>query len=147
MPQYWLKPLGISDPPTPMPNDWLAEYPLDDFALRTGPATHRRPPQMGKGDRVLFHAVIHARVFAEGEILGNPEWRRDPVWGLRWPWVYPCRVDAWVPLIDQGPRTSEVAPRQAVGRIQLGGDFAKLAPGDHSKILSALGDRPTAQRR
>lgn len=147
MPQYWMKPLGISDPPTPMPNDWLGEYPLDDFALRTGPATHRQPPQMGKGDRVLFHAVIHARVFAEGEVLGNPEWKRDPVWGLRWPWVYPCRVDAWVPLIDQGPRTSEVAPRQAVGRIQLGGDFAKLTPDDHGKILSALTSRPTAQRR
>jgi hypothetical protein len=147
MPQYWLKPLGISDPPTPMPNDWLAEYPLDHFPLRTGPATQRQPPQMGKGDRVLFHAVIYARVFAEGEILGNPEWKRDPVWDLRWPWIYPCRVDTWVPLIDQGPRTSEVAPRQAVGRIQLGGDFAKLTPDHHSKILGALTSLPTAQQR
>ncbi len=103
-----------------------------------------------KWERVIessFTPVIHARVFAEGEILDNPEWKRDPVWGLRWPWVYPCRVDAWVPLIDQGPRTSEVAPRQAIGRIQLGGDFAKLTPDDHDKILSTLTSQPTAQRR
>lgn len=147
MPQYWLKPLGVTDPPTPMPNDWTAEYSPDSFDLRTGPATSRQPPQMGRGDRVLFHAVIHVRLFAEAEILGNPDWRRDPVWDLRWPWVYPCRVDVWMPRIEEGIRTPDVAPKRALGRIQRGGDFASLSREEHGEMLGALLAQPGVMKR
>ena len=79
---------------------------------------------MGRGDLVLFHAVIHVRLFAAAAILDNPQWKRHPRWEFRWPWVYPCRVDVWVPLIEGGPRTTEIAPKRAVGRLQAGADFS-----------------------
>ncbi len=41
-----------------MPNDWTVGADLDSFDLITGPATQRKPPQMGRGDHVLFHAVM-----------------------------------------------------------------------------------------
>ena len=147
MPQYWLKPLGVTDPPSAMPNDWTADYDIDHFDLRTGPATHQKPPQMGPGDRVLFHAVIHVRLFAEGEILGTPRWTKDPEWGLRWPWVYPCRVDAWVPLIEQGLPSSEVVPERAFKRIQAGGEYAKLSAVEYEELLDALLAQPSVRER
>jgi hypothetical protein len=130
-----------------MPNDWTSGVDLSRFLLRTGPATHTKPPQMGPHDRVLFHAVIHVRLFAEAEITGPPSWKRDPVWGLRWPWVYPCRVDTWVPLIEQGLYSTEVVPKRAMGRLQLGGDFAKLNKDEYGAALGALRELPVAEAR
>lgn len=130
-----------------MPNDWTAHRNLDHFDLRTGPATHRKPPQMGRGDRVLFHAVIHVRLFAEAEIVGNPDWKRDPKWDLRWPWVYPCRVDVWVPLVEQGLSSSAVVPGRAFKRIQAGGDFAKLSSDEYEELLNALLRQPGVRQR
>jgi hypothetical protein len=148
MPQYWLKPLGFTQPePHPVPDDWVSERGLDDFELTTGPAKIQNPPQMGRGDRVLLHAVIHSRVFAEGEILGNPKWTPGRQWGDRWPWVYPCRIDSWVPLVKDGPPTAEVAPRRAMGRIQAGGEYASLSKQEYEIVLAALGDSPTAIHR
>jgi len=102
---------------------------------------------VGRGDRVLFHAVIHGRFFAEAEILDGPKWTKDPVWGLRWPWVYPCRVDVWVPLIENGPRTSEIASKKKLGRIQRGADFAKLTSDEHRHMVDALLARPSVCQR
>jgi hypothetical protein len=147
MPAYWLKPLGVTDPPSPMPEDWTSGVDLSTFDLRTGPATHTKPPQMGPHDRVLFHAVTHVRLFAEGELLGPPSWKKDPVWGHRWPWVYPCRIDTWVPLISQGLQTTQIAPAKAMGRIQLGGDFAQLTKEQYEGMLLALQGLPQAQSR
>lgn len=147
MPAYWLKPLGVTEPPSPMANDWTSNVDLSCFQLRTGPATHTKPPQMGPHDRVLFHAVIHVRLFAEAEIIGPPSWKKDPVWGLRWPWVYPCRVDTWVPLIEQGLYTTDVAPKKAMGRIQLGGDFAQLSKDEHEALLRKLQQLAEAESR
>jgi hypothetical protein len=147
VPQYWLKPLGVTEPHDPMPNDWAAGADLDSYPLTTGPATHRRPPQMGRGDLVLFHAVVHVRVFAAGEIVGRPQWRKDPQYGERWPWLYPCRVDTWVPLVEQGPRTSDIAPRKALGRIQRGGDFAAVTRDEYDSMLAALAAVPAARAR
>jgi hypothetical protein len=130
-----------------MPNDWTTGIDLTVFKLRTGPTTHRKPPQMGPHDRVLFHAVTHVRLFAEAEILDSPTWKRDPVWGLRWPWVYPCRVDTWVPLIEQGLHTTEVAPKKPFGRIKLGGDFAQLSKEEYEAMLVALRELPNARQR
>jgi len=121
-----------------MVDDWTAGVDLSSFQLRTGPATYKKPPQMGPHDRVLFHAVIHVRLFAEAEITGTPSWTKDPVWGLRWPWVYPCRVDTWVPLVTQGLHTTDLAPKKALGRIQLGGDYAQLTKDEYEKMLQAL---------
>ena len=102
---------------------------------------------MGRGDLVLFHAAIYERVFAQAEILANPRWQRDSVYGLRWPWLYPCRVDTWVPKIEQGPRTSEVAPKKALGRLQAGGDFARLSLDEYESVLGALIAVQGARRR
>jgi hypothetical protein len=147
MPQYWLKPLGVTQPHEPMLNDWTAGADLDSYAFATGPATHRQPPQMGPHDRVVFHAVIHVRVFAEGEILGIPRWERDPVYDLRWPWVYRCRVDLLVPEIRQGVPTPDIAPKRALGRIQAGGDFASLSREEYESIRDGLAAQPAARRR
>jgi hypothetical protein len=145
MPQYWLKPLGTTHPqPDPVSDDWASERGLKDFELTTGPATIKKPPQMGRGDRVLLHAVIHARIFAEGEILGNPSWQPNRTGGDRWPWVYPCRIEVWVPLVKDGPRTAYVAPKRALGRIQAGGEYALLTKADYDAILGALLASPTA---
>jgi len=144
MPAYWLKPLGVTDPPSPMPNDWTADVDLSAFQMMTGPATYEKPPQIGPHDRALFHAVTHVRLFAEAEITGPPRWTKDPVWGLRWPWVYPCRVDTWVPLIEQGLHTTDLAPKKAMGRIQLGGDYAQLSKPEYDEMLQALRELPTA---
>ena len=58
MPQYWLKPLGFTRPePRPIDDDWSKERGLEDFEL----AKVQNPPQMGRGDRVLLHAVITAK--------------------------------------------------------------------------------------
>ena len=128
-----------------MPNDWTSGENLSAFDLKTGPATHRKPPQMGPHDRVLFHAVTHVAV-RRGRNYWPPSWKKDPVWRLRWPWVYPCRVNTWVSLIDQGLRTTEIAPKKALGRIQLGGDFAQLSKDEYQAIHLAFEHFPISSR-
>jgi hypothetical protein len=63
-----------------MPDYWTDSFDLEDFELMTGPAKIQDPPQMGRGDRVIFHAVIHVALFAAGEILGNPRFSRERQW-------------------------------------------------------------------
>src|SRR5947209_8122649 len=121
-----------------MPDNWTDEFEIDPFELMTGPAKIQNPPQMGRGDRVIFHAVIHVRLFAVGEILGNPKFSSDHQWAPRWPWIYPCRVDAWLPRISDGPRSSTVAPRKAIGRIQRGGEYARLSASEYEACLREL---------
>ena len=87
-----------------MPDYWTDEVELDPFELMTVPAKIQNPPQMGRGDRVIFHAVIHVRLFGFGEILGNPKFIRDTKWAQRWPWIYPCRVAAG----SRGSRTASL---------------------------------------
>jgi hypothetical protein len=94
-----------------------------------------------------LHAVIHSRVFAEGEILGNPRWQPNLPGGDRWPWVYPCRIDAWVPLVKDGPRTADIAPKKALGRVQQGGEYALLNKSQYEAILNALLASPSAHTR
>jgi len=148
VPQYWLKPLGFTQPqPHPLPDDWVSERGFEDFELTTGPAKIQNPPQMGRGDRVLLHGVIHSRVFAEGEILGNPKWTPDHQWGDRWPWVYAFRIDSWVPLVKDGPRTIDYAPRRAIGRVQAGGEYAGLSKQEYEIVIAALRNAPTLMCR
>jgi hypothetical protein len=148
VPQYWLKPLGTTQPKhDPINDDWASERGLEGFELTTGPATPKKRPQMGRGDRVLLHAVIDSRVFAEGEILGNPTWQPNRPGGDRWPYVYPFRIDVWVTLVKDGPRTTDIAPKRAVGRIQAGGEYAALSKQEYEAILAALAGAPTAMRR
>jgi len=145
MPQYWLKPLGTTQPnPDPVADDWAGERGLEDFELTTGPATPKKRPKMGRGDRVLLHAVIHSRVFAEGEILGNPSYQPGRPGGDRWPYVYPFRIDVWVPLVKDGPRTADFAPKSALGRIQRGGEYASLSRDEYLRVLDVLRSAPTA---
>src|SRR6266540_2574182 len=122
MPQYWLKPFGTAEPPRRVEPNWTVGADLDNLLIITGPATAKKPPQMGGGDKILFHAVGHVRLYAAGELIGSP--RYDPKhteWSHRFPWVYPVRVDVWVPNVLDGPRTTEIAPARAVGHLQTGG--------------------------
>lgn len=130
-----------------MPEDWATHEDLPLFELITGPATEKKPPQMGKGDRVLLHAVIHVKLIGEGEILENPRWKPHHRWGERFPWAYPCRLDLWVPRVSEGVSTPDFAPKRAIGRIQTGAAFAALAKAEYETLVDALAARPTAQRR
>jgi hypothetical protein len=144
MTQYWLKPMGHTQPkPSPIADDWVSERGLDDFVLTTGPANVQDPPQMGRGDRVLLVAVVRRRVFAEGEILGDPTWQPGRPDGDRWPWLYRCRIETWVPLVKDGPRTTDLAPEKVVGRIQAGGECARLTKDEYHVLLGALLASPT----
>lgn len=138
MPQYWLKPFGFTTPPTPMPDYWTDVFDVNNFELMTGPAKVQNPPQMGRGDRVIFHAVIHVALVAVGEILGNPRFSRESPWAPRWPWLYPCRVDAWLPRITDGPHSTDLAPKHAMGRIQRGGEYARLTADEYQACVRAL---------
>lgn len=77
----------------------------------------------------------------------QPRWKHHLRRGLRWPWVYPCRVDGWVPVIKDGPRRTEIGPRQPLARIQAAGDFARLTPSDYQAGLDELLARPSVERR
>lgn len=146
MPQYWLKPQGTMEPRNLVDDDWTSESGLDDYELTTGPATPKQPPKMGRGDRVLLHAVGESRVYAEGEILGNPKYEPIRLDGDRWPYVYPVRIDTWVPLVSGGPKTGDLAPK-AIGRIQWGAAYAPLDHAEYTTIHDALTACPTVQRR
>lgn len=137
MPQYWLKSLGASRPELDLAS-WVPEGGLEGFELTTGPAIREKPPQMAIGDRVLLHSLARSRIVAEGEIVGAPSWQPDRPGGERWPWVYPCRIAVWVPLIDEGPQTADVAPRAALARLEGGGGYAPLSRPEHEAILREL---------
>lgn len=143
MPQYWLKPIGTTKPHDPIDNAWTPEGGFSRMKLITGPPnrTHRQ----FLGDRVLFHAVILGHVFAEGEIVAKARWDDDPVPNPRFPWVYRCRIDVSVPLVTDGPKTSEVVSKTAIGRLQRGGDFAKLTQLDYEAAVAALRQCPSAR--
>lgn len=150
MPQAWLKPFG--DSRRPIRNDWTNEFLRDRLQLlelMTGPTEHVTEPTMRPGDRFILHAVGHGRVFAEGRIESGPTWapNRDSRWDpKRWPWIYTCRVDTWVPLVDRGPRTWDYASR-VKGQIQFGRPYVELTRAEHESLAAALSAARTALTR
>src|SRR5687767_3769985 len=124
MPQYWLKPFGTTDPPRAVEPEWTLGEDLDEFSILSGPARQDQPPKMGRGDKILFHAVGHVRLYAAGALTGTPRYSKHPEWGDRFPWVYPVRVEAWVPNVLDGLHTPSVAPKKAMGHLQAGGPYA-----------------------
>jgi hypothetical protein len=56
-------------------------------------------------------------------------------------------VDVWVPLIEQGVPTSAIAPKRALGKIQAGGEYAKLSRDEYEPMLDALLAQPDVKRR
>lgn len=115
----------------------------------TGPAKRHTPPTMRPGDRFVLHAVGHGHVFAEGRILSGPTWTPDADTGWdpeRWPWIYRCQVDTWVPLVDRGPRTWDYAVR-VKGQIQVGRPSAELHRNEHERLVAALSATRTAAKR
>lgn len=149
MPQYWLKPLGTSEPPDYVGDDWIPDLgfdPFDPFELTAGPASLKDPPKMGRGDNVLLHAAGESRVFAQGEILGKAHHDPNRLGGDRWPWAYPFRIEAWVPRVSDGPKTSDFA-KKPVGRIQWGTAYVDLTRAEYAALLDALTARPTFQLR
>ncbi len=137
MARYWLKSLA-PDQSGGSEDDWLRSRSLDEFELASGPAMREKQPQMSTGDRVLLHAPLQSRVVAEGEITGPPSWQPARPGAERWPWIYPFRVEVWVPLIKEAPQTADVAPRAALGRLEGGGGYAPLSKPEHSAILREL---------
>jgi hypothetical protein len=91
----------------------------------------------------LLHAVIHSRVFAEGEILGNPGWEPDRPGGDRWPYVYPCRIDVWVPLVKDGPRTGDFASKKALVGSR-GAPRVPLDPDEYEVCFASARSQPPA---
>jgi hypothetical protein len=53
----------------------------------------------------------------------------------------------WVPLIEDGPKTTEIAPKKVIGRLQTGADFARLTRHEYEALLEELRARPTVQLR
>jgi hypothetical protein len=143
---YWLKPFGTTEPPRRIDPDWTAGADLENFPIMSGPASDK-PPKMGRGDNVLFHAVGHVRLYAAGELIRNPKVNRDPEWGHRFPWAYRVRVDAWVPNVLDGLHTPTVAPAKAMGHLQTGGPYASLTREQYERLLDELLKLPSARRR
>lgn len=148
MPQYWLKPFGTTEPPRRVDPDWTLGVDLESFKIDSGPATAKQPPKMGGGDKILFHAVGHVRLYAAGELTGSPQYEpRRSEWSERFPWVYPVRVDIWVPNVLDGPRTTDIAPSRAVGHLQSGGPYASLTRAAYEGLVDELLKMPTVERR
>jgi hypothetical protein len=147
VPQHWIKPFGTSNPRRLVPDHWTERFRLDPFPLMSGPARAETPPQIAAGDRVLFHAVGYARLFAVAEVLGDPKFSTTSKWAPRWPWTYECRVDAWVPRISDGPRSMDVAAKRAMGRIQRGAQYARLTADQYEECVASLLACPTLERR
>jgi hypothetical protein len=150
MVRAWLKPFG--DSRQSIRDDWTHEFlpdPLRPLELMTGRDKRHSPPPMQRGDRVLLHAVGHMRLFAEGQLLSEPKWTPDADTGWdpkRWPWIYKCQVNVWVPLVSRGPRTWDVVPRPK-GTIQFGRPYAALSADEYERLLAALLNAPTVTRR
>jgi hypothetical protein len=147
MPETWLKSFG--DSKRPIRSDWANEFlpdPAKPLQLMTGPRDRR--PKMSPGDRFVLHAVGHGRVFAAGRIEAGPVWmpNRDTNWDpKRWPWIYSCRVDVWVPAVGHGPRTWDYAS-SVKGPIQFGSPYAKLQPAEYESLVAALTAARTARQ-
>ena len=75
-------------------------------------------------------------MFANGEITGNPTYEPGRPGGDRWPYVYPCRIDIWVPFVKDAPATKDSAPKNAIGRIQRGAAYAPLKSEEYHRILA-----------
>jgi hypothetical protein len=143
----WLKSFG--DSKRPIRSDWTNEFlrdPVQPLELMTGPSDTQ--PTMRPGDRFVLHAVGHGRVFAEGRIESGPVWApdRDTRWDpKRWPWIYTCRLEIWVPIVDRGPRTWDYASR-VKGQIQFGRPYAELTRAEHESLVAALSAARTARK-
>jgi len=139
MPQFWLEPFGTTNPPRRMDPDWITAEGVDieRWEILSGPSA-RNPPKMGRGDQLIFHAVGHARMFGAGEILETPRYSTHPVWKERFPWVYPVRVETWIPIVTDGLRTSELVSKRVLGRLQAGAPYVDLTREEFEALRDAL---------
>jgi hypothetical protein len=141
MPKIWLKAFG--DSKEPIRRDWVNEFlrdPTEALELMTGPSSRSTKPAMRPGDSFVLHAVGHGNVFAAGQIESGPRWSPDRIsrWDpSRWPWVYSCRVETWVPRVLAGPHTWDYVSR-VKGQIQFGSPYAELNQGEYDALISAL---------
>lgn len=143
-----LKPLGATTPVLDlMPRNWTVGANLDHYRLITGPATRKRSPDITRPTWVVLHGVHYARAFAIGEMLDLPDWDNSHRYGDRWPWYFHVRIHIWVPDIEDGPRTSDLVTKRSLGRVQVGGEFAKLSTDEFERIRGALLQQPNVQER
>lgn len=56
--------------------------------------------------------------------------------GERFPWTFPVRVDDWVPLISDAPKTSDIAPDRIFGAIQRGAYYVELTKAQYDGFLA-----------
>ena len=96
---HWLKALGHARGPLPLA--WLeAGHGLE----RTG---FPRRPRMAPGDRLVYYASVHRRVFAIVEVTTEPERRAGAP--ERWPWSVEVEPLLLIPRLDDAP------PVEAIG--------------------------------
>jgi hypothetical protein len=130
-----------------MPDDWTADVDLDLWMISSGPDA-RHPPELMTGDFLLLHAVIHARLFAAVQLLDNPQTReKHPESDKRFPWSFHVRVDTWVPLISDAPKTSDIASKNVMGAIRHGAYYVKLTKSAYDDLLGEIRAVSSAKSR
>jgi hypothetical protein len=76
---------------------------------------------MGGGDKILFHAVGHVRLYAAGELTDSPDY--DPSytqWGDRFPWActgYVSKSGCRTCSTDHGPLMSRRPVRSDISKV------------------------------
>ena len=101
-PGLWLKAIGHAR--GPMPERWLEEDGWRGILRRTG---FPRRPRMQEGDRLVYYASVHRKVFAVVEVVEEP--RDDVSTSSRWPWTV-----AVAPLLVV-PDLADAPPVEAAG--------------------------------
>jgi len=69
------------------------------------------------------------------------------MWGTRFPWTFPVRLDVWIPLMRDAPKTTAVAPAKVVGRIQRSAYYVELTSAEYGKLVDDLRAVPSVATR
>lgn len=100
----WLKLVGSSD--WTLSEQWTIES--KDLLREIRFGTAHPPSAISRGDRLVYHAVVHQRIVAIVEVLDD-EARLDPTppeWAKRWPLIRRVRPLIKVRRLSQSPPTS-----------------------------------------
>lgn len=141
----WLKVFGMGkgrvQDPVPLPDDWKT--------VRNGLITKRayfaERPGVTARDRIVYYAAQHRKVFAEGEVLGDPyqDASTQP-----WVWHVDVRLDLLVDALSSGVKLDalNVDGRnllRLVARRRNG--LLRLTPKEHEAAVKALQKAASAQ--
>jgi hypothetical protein len=120
--KHWISYRGTRE--DPLPYDYLARYPemFDGFGV------HRATqPRIATGDRILWYATKHGRVFGSAVVTAEPELAQRQAWqGRRWPWWVATRPEFYVKNLRDAPTLAEA-----------GLDDVRITPGSYRGIKAA----------